>query len=208
MTIRSFFAVPLKSSLVRRLADHADTLCGLDGGSLDSDSRVRWVDSASYHLTLCFLGQIRLDQVSALEQQAREWLQQQPMFAVQLVRSGYLQVNPELAVLAAQADPQPELMQLQQRVAELVAKVGIDVEEADFRPHITLGRLPAPLTPVAFDTADAKIWPSPDLRVPVDALVLFQSKPGEQGSIYTPLFDIPLTASHPCQNEPVQAAAV
>ena len=55
MTIRSFFAVPLTSGLVRRLADHADTLCGFD-----ADSRVRWSDSSGYHLTLCFLDEISL----------------------------------------------------------------------------------------------------------------------------------------------------
>lgn len=198
MTIRSFFAVPLSTSLARRLADHADTLCGFDG-----DKRIRSSDSASYHLTLCFLGEIALDQVAALEQKARKWFENQSLFSVRLVRSGYLQINPQLVVLAAQAEPEPALMQLQQWVAELVAEVGIDVEEADFRPHITLGRLSAQAETdamadvVSFDAVegiDTSHWPVPDMRVQVDSLVLFQSKQGEQGSIYTPLFEIPLTA--------------
>lgn len=189
MTIRSFFAVPLKSGQVRRLADHADTLCGFDS-DFDNGNRIQWTDSASYHLTLCFLGDISLEQVAALEQQTRQGFESQSLFSVPLSRSGYLQVNPELAVLAAQTDPEPELMRLQQRVAELVAKVGIEVEEADFRPHITLGRSSIS----AAGISDTQSWPRPDMRVQVDAIVLYQSKPGEHGSIYTPLFEIPLTA--------------
>jgi 2'-5' RNA ligase len=202
MTIRSFFAIPLNPLLVRRLADHADTLCSLDGGSLSPDSRIHWVDSGSYHLTLCFLGQITLDQVGALEQQAKEWLADQPVFAVQLARSGYLEVNPALSVVAAQADPQPELVQLQQRVAELVARVGIEVEEADFVPHITLGRLSVQPQSAALMAADSRSWPNLDLRVSVDSLVLYQSKPGDHGSIYSPLFKTQLVGSHCRQNPP------
>lgn len=210
MTIRSFFAVPLKAGQVRQLADHADTLCSFDS-DFDNGNRIQWTNSESYHLTLCFLGGISLEQVAALEEQTRQGLENQSLFTVPLSRSGYLQVNPTLAVLAAQANPEPELMRLQRRVAELVTKVGIEVEEADFRPHITLGRLPvaddAPLVvaEVGAGIPDEPCWPSPDMRVQIDALVLYQSKPGEHGSIYTPLFEIPLTANSSLRHDPATA---
>ncbi|MEH6651862.1 MAG: RNA 2',3'-cyclic phosphodiesterase [Motiliproteus sp.] len=214
MTIRSFFAVPLKSGQVRRLADHADTLCSFDS-NFDNGNRIQWTDSASYHLTLCFLGDISLEQVAALEHQTRQGFENQSLFTVQLSRSSYLQVSPALAVLAAQADPQPELMQLQQQVAALVAKVGIEVEEADFRPHITLGRLSVmadrnaqSVAGATADSSDEPRWPNPDMRIQVDALVLYQSKPDEHGSIYTPLFEIPLTASATRHDEAATASFV
>jgi 2'-5' RNA ligase len=193
MTIRSFFAVPLKSATVRRLADHADTLC-----RFDSRAQVRWSDSGGYHLTLCFLGEINLQQVAALEQQARHDLQQ-PVFPLRLGRAAYHQVNPELAVLAAIANPNAELMQLQRRVAGMVAQAGIAVDETGFYPHVTLGRLPAGF---AFDATEP--WPELDLQMLADSVVLYQSKPGASGSIYTPLFEVPLNAGGSSQIEPAR----
>ncbi|MEH6825749.1 MAG: RNA 2',3'-cyclic phosphodiesterase [Motiliproteus sp.] len=184
MTIRSFLAVPLKSSVVRRLANYADTLC-----SFDSQGRVRWSDSNSYHLTLGFLGEINLDQVAQLEHQARLGLQQQCSFQLHLDRVGYLQVNPELAVLAALSDTGAELVQLQRRVVEIAAQVGLPLDHTGYQPHVTLGRLPVG---AAFDHSEP--WPRLDQSSLVDAVVLYQSKPGATGSIYTPLFDIALAS--------------
>jgi 2'-5' RNA ligase len=184
MTIRTFLAVPLKSAAVRRLADYADTLC-----SYDTQGQVLWSDSNSYHLTLCFLGEIGLDQVALLEQQARLSLRQQGSFQLHLDRVGYLQVNPELAVLAALSDSNPELLSLQRRVAELVDKVQLPLDEARFQPHVTLGRLP--LGAVA---ESPSAWPTLDQSSLVDSVVLYQSRPCASGSIYSPLFDIALTA--------------
>ena len=183
MSIRSFFAIPLKSATIRRLADHADSLCGFELAD-----QLRWSDSDSYHLTLCFLGDISLEQVAALELQAQQRLGAEPSLQVHLGSSGYLRVNDELSVVAAIADPQTALSKLQAQVAELVAEVGIDVDEADFRPHITLGRLPADAV-----AGTDQSWPGLDLLLLADSVVLYQSLPGESGSIYTPLFEIPLT---------------
>lgn len=182
MKIRAFFALPLKPAVVRRLADHADSLCGFD-----SEGRVEWSDSDNYHLTLCFLGDVTLEQVVALEELAFEALEGHGRFQVQLNAAEYFRVNPRLALVAARAEPDPELLSLQQRMAELVSSVGLAVPERDFTPHVTLGRVEADRP---FAGPDA--WPSLDLLNLADAVVLYQSKPGNNGSIYTPLFEIAL----------------
>tara|TARA_R110002167_G_scaffold26539_1_gene91404 strand:+ start:1546 stop:2160 length:615 start_codon:yes stop_codon:yes gene_type:complete len=194
MTIRSFLAVPLKRAAVLRLANFADTL-----GGFDSQRHVNWSDSSSYHLTLCFLGEISLDQVATLEHQARRLLRDQCSFQLHLDRVDYLQVNSELAVLAALSHCGPELIQLQQCVAEIAEQVGSPLDDDRYRPHVTLGRLP-----LGAAAADAESWPLLDQSSLVDSVVLYQSKPGATGSIYTPLFDIALSPerSHQNQSEP------
>ncbi|RDE22522.1 RNA 2',3'-cyclic phosphodiesterase [Motiliproteus coralliicola] len=188
MSIRSFFAIPLKLGSVRRLADHADSLGAL-GLQADRQGLLRWSDSDSFHLTLCFLGDISLEQVAALEQRAREALQGQGSFQVQLQGSDYLQVNPELTVLAVLAQADEQLLALQQCMAQVVEQVGLFVDEPDFRPHITLARLKGS------DSLDPPpSWPQFEMPLLADSVVLFQSLPGEHGSIYTPLFEVPLTA--------------
>jgi 2'-5' RNA ligase len=185
MTIRSFFAIPLKPAVMRRLADHADTLSVLDHQGL-----VNWTDADNYHLTLCFLGEISLDQVVALEQVVLEKLRGWEPFQLSLNRAEYIEVNPELALLAALTEPKAELLALQRWVVELVRAAGIAVSERDYTPHITLGRL----SPDAPFEAPPR-WPGLELPLCADAVVLYQSKPGAHGSLYTPLFDIRLERS-------------
>lgn len=185
MNIRAFFALRIPERVARSLADYADTLCEYDRG-LDA----YWVDSGSYHLTLCFLDEITLDQVQELEQGARRLLEGQSPFLVPLDQLGYYPVNRHLALVAAlPSDPTP-LMGLHEQMVKVASQCGIAHRDQGFRPHVTLGRLPAQNR---FE--EPECWPQLQQVTPADAVVLFQSRPGERGSIYTPLFEIPLTAS-------------
>ncbi|MFT6913917.1 MAG: 2'-5' RNA ligase [Motiliproteus sp.] len=184
MTIRSFLAVPLKSAAVRRLANYADTLCGLD-----TRGQVRWSDSNSYHLTLCFLGEITLEQIARLESQLRLNLESHSSFQLHLDRVGYLQVNPELAMLAALSASSFQLKGLQQQIAEIAVKLRLPLDQSYYQPHVTLGRLA-----VGPATQSPQSWPPLDQASLVDSVVLYQSRPGATGSVYTPLFDIALSA--------------
>ncbi len=184
MKIRTFFALPIPERIARPLSDCADTLCEFDRG-LDA----HWVDSNSYHLTLCFLGEVSLEQVTELEQLARDELQQQPPFLVPLDCLGYYRANARLSVLAALPSLHEQLDNLHQHMVNIAKKAGVRYDERDFKPHVTLARLPAQNR---FEVPDN--WPEPGLTTPADSVVLYQSRPGERGSIYTPLFDVPLSA--------------
>jgi len=184
MKLRTFFALPVPERVARLLSDSADTLCACDRG-LDA----HWVDSANYHLTLCFTGQVTLDQVTELEQLCRERLRDQESFMVTLDRLDYYQANAQLAVLAALASESEPLKDLHQIMVEIARAAGIRYDERDFKPHITLARLPASNR---FEAPEC--WPEPGLTTPADSVVLFQSRPGERGSIYTPLFEVHLSA--------------
>eukprot|EP01155_Anaeramoeba_flamelloides_P023741 Anaeramoba_flamelloidesa808209_16.p4 GENE.a808209_16~~a808209_16.p4 ORF type:complete len:186 (+),score=15.39 a808209_16:1543-2100(+) len=182
--IRTFFALPIPERIARPLSDCADTLCEYDRG-LDA----HWVDSSNYHLTLCFLGNVTLEQVTELEQLTREALADQPSFMVPLDQLGYYKANPRLGVLAALISEHEQLYALHDRMVNIAKKAGIRYDERDFMPHVTLARLPAKNR---FEAPDS--WPQPNLATPADSVVLFQSRPGERGSIYTPLFEVHLSA--------------
>jgi 2'-5' RNA ligase len=184
MKLRTFFALPIPERIARPLSDCADTLCACDRG-LDA----HWVDSANYHLTLCFTGDVTLDQVTELEQICRDRLQHQPGFMIQLDRFACYKVNPRLTVLAAMTSECEPLMALHRQMVAIAKEAGIRYDERDFRPHITLARLPSSNR---FEEPDC--WPQPGLTTPADSVVLYQSRPGERGSIYAPLFEVHLPA--------------
>lgn len=182
MKIRAFFALTLPDSVVRWLADHADTLC-----QYDKKTEVNWVDSDRYHLTLCFLGDIELDQIDQLEQCARERLAEVVSFQVHVNSTSYYRVNKKLGLIAALPESSEELDNIHQVMVNVAADTGIDRGEKDFKPHITLGRLPGKN---GFKSPES--WPAVDMFSLADSVVLFQSKPCEDGSLYTPLFEIQL----------------
>jgi len=182
MNIRAFFALTLPQSVVRWLADHADGLC-----AYDRKVEVNWVDSEQYHLTLCFLGEIELPQVDMLEQLCRERLKEVQSLQVHLNAAEYYRVSRRLALIAALTNESDELMQLHDTMVSIAQDAGIAYDERDFKPHITLGRLDA-----KNHFTQPECWPELDLYSLADSVVLLQSRPGERGSIYTPLFEIPL----------------
>ncbi|MGB0206149.1 MAG: RNA 2',3'-cyclic phosphodiesterase [Neptuniibacter sp.] len=182
MKIRAFFALTLPDSVVRWLADHADTLC-----EFDRKTEVHWVDSDRYHLTLCFLGDINLNKVDDLERCARESLKDFTSFQVHINQTEFYKVNKGLSLIAALPDVNAELDSLHSVMADVTQEAGVDYKEKGFKPHITLGRLPGNNK---FKSPNK--WPSVDMFSLADSVVLFQSKPCEDGSIYTPLFEIPL----------------
>ncbi len=185
MNIRAFFALKLPGAVVRWLADHADGLCGYDRNMV-----VDWVDSESYHLTLAFLGDISLEQVEQLEAMARQRLSQMISLQVHINDTSYYRVSKSLALVAAIPEPSDQLLKLHQATMQVAADAGIECEDAGFKPHITLGRLPGQKN--RFRAPEA--WPALDLYSLADSVVLFQSKAGERGSIYTPLFEVSLQA--------------
>ncbi len=181
MNVRAFFALRIPDKITRQLSNFADELCEFDKG-LDA----HWVDSSNYHLTLCFLGQISIDQVEQLESRVSQILEQ-PRFSVQLDHIGYYALSPKLSVVAAMVSEQQEIADLHDQIVQIAADCGIEYTERNFVPHVTLARLPSDNR----FAADADL-PDLDLNLPADAIVLLQSRPGEKGSIYTPLFEVDL----------------
>ncbi|MGY8873132.1 MAG: RNA 2',3'-cyclic phosphodiesterase [Pseudomonadales bacterium] len=182
MRIRTFFALRLHDSVVRQLADHADSLC-----EYDRKLEVDWVDSDQYHLTLCFLGDTALDQIELLEELAKQQLKDELSFQVCLEKVNYYEISKNLSLIAALPSENKALRSLQKSVANMVTEAGIKSDLADFKPHITLGKLPN-----QNELKHPKQWPELNLHSLADSVVLLQSKPGEHGSVYTPLFEIDL----------------
>ncbi len=95
MKLRTFFALRIPDRTARELANLSDELCQFDLG-LDAT----WFDSSGYHLTLCFLGDVSLEQVEQLEKRAVQ-IDFGERFNVHLDQVSYYAVNPRLSLIAA-----------------------------------------------------------------------------------------------------------
>ena len=181
-TIRSFFALRLRDPIARQLANCADSLAVYDKG-VDVD----WVESDNYHLTLCFLGELSFAKVEEITLAAKKYLCAEPSLNIHLEGIESYQSASNWTLLVAKTSKTNELDALHNLVETFVEQVGISIPQQGFRPHITLGRLP-----VSNKFIFPSVWPSLDLYSLADAVVLFQSKTGGRGSVYTPLATVEL----------------
>lgn len=182
MKLRTFFALRIPDRTARELADLSDELCQFDLG-LDAT----WFDSSGYHLTLCFLGDVSLEQVEQLEKRASQ-MDFGSRFTVHLNQVTYYAVNPRLSLIAAMTAQNSQLTTLHEQLAALAEEVGIVRKDQNFMPHVTLARLPSD-NRFAVD----RELPQVDHSLPADSIVLLQSTESDHGSVYKPLFEVPLT---------------
>jgi 2'-5' RNA ligase len=186
--VRLFFAVELPREVQTALG----TLHSTEPWAHD----YRWVEPASMHITLAFLGE--------QPQQALARLEQIGAAAASTSHPGTLCVGspgsfgprraPRVLWVGLEGDI-ARLQQLQANLANGLKQHGFPVEERAFSPHITLAR--------RRDRADSALppaWPPPDqpkaIKAPLEHLTLFQSELSRAGAHYTRLMQFALTSDH------------
>jgi len=176
--IRLFVAVALPDLLRRRLA----MLCrGVKGA--------RWVDESNMHLTLRFIGEVeepQAEEIAAALDRLRA-----PRFPLSLVGAGHFETRGRVRQLWVGIEPNPVLMQLQERIESALQREGLEPEGRKFSPHITLARLDR----AAPDTIRNWLHENSLFRAEpfaVEEFVLFQSLLGNGGAVYHPVAEFPL----------------
>lgn len=105
------------------------------------DVAVRWVDAASVHITLKFLGEVPDQRLPAVHAALEEAVLDTPAFVVSLGGLGAFPslARPNIFWLGVQGPP--ELLAVQQRIEDAMSRLGFEKEDRPFHPHITLGRV-------------------------------------------------------------------
>lgn len=181
--IRAFFALALEGPA---LAAALRCLEALRSGPHAASAR--FVRPEGLHVTLRFLGAVPPEAVPPLVAAVGQELCEVPRGPVRL---GALHAFPSARrprVLALALGPAEALGALAAAVERGVVSAGFAPEPRPFRAHVTLARvregqrLPVPGPDV----------PAPDGSFEAREVVLFESRPGAGGSIYTPLERLPL----------------
>jgi RNA 2',3'-cyclic 3'-phosphodiesterase len=154
---------------------------------------VRWVRPEGLHLTLKFFGLVSEETAEGLAVALGTASEGTGPIAMSCTGLGSFPGGQRARVVWMGLDFPGLLELLQDAVERACVPLGFPVEGRPFRPHITLGRvkegekLPA--------NALTGLAPETDIPFLAERLVLFQSRPGRGGSVYTPRHTIMLT---PC----------
>ena len=187
--IRAFIAIGLPEDLRHQLGDIIDTL------KKKTPRAVRWVPSENIHLTLKFLGNVSPTNLNTLTQMLRqEALRHTPMqFSVGGLGAFPSRQRPRVIWVGVHAPP--ALIELQRCVDQETEALGYPMEEREFSPHLTLGRVAQNVTPqelrqIAEALYNTQVGELGVVRVTEIRLYRSDLQPG--GSVYTPLFTAPL----------------
>ena len=160
--------------------------------------QIKWVRPENIHLTLAFLGDTEAamaEQVKALMDEAAAAASP---FAFDVIGAGYFGSRREPRVVWAglTGDLTP-LKKMQTRLSNGLKALGIPLDERDFKPHLTIGRIKGVIHAGAFVTEIEKRGGEVFGRVQSDHIVLMRSVLAPEGPTYTPVHVSPLgTGGH------------
>ena len=188
--IRAFFALALEGAA---LAAALRCLEALRGGPLAGSAR--FVRPEGLHVTLRFLGAVPPEALPPLVAAVGEELREVPCCPVRLGALLAFPSSRRPRVLALDLEPAESLGALAAAVERGVVSAGFAPEPRPFRAHVTLARV---------REGRRLPGPGPDVPAPGGAfeareVVLFESRPGAGGSVYTPLERLPLRGPVPTQ---------
>jgi len=192
--VRSFIAIDPHPEVRGRMAQLARELA-------EAGADVRWVREEGLHCTLKFLGAVDADRLEEASQALRAAVQMRPAFDVWAHGVGVFPAprNPRIVWVGLEDRPEKgspsPLRELATGVDSSLEGLGFARESRPFRAHVTLGRVRGrggwsrlAERMRTFDGVELGSFR-------VDRIVVYRSDLGRGGSVYTPLWTIPLAES-------------
>jgi len=106
----------------------------------EADYPVRWLDVDHFHVTLKFLGDVRRERLTEVEEAIRRVASATKGFTTTLGGFGAFPTVRRPRVLWVGVGANPELRCLKQDLEWTLGDIGFEAETRAFHPHVTLGR--------------------------------------------------------------------
>jgi len=164
--------------------------------ALRRKARVRWTRNEGRHVTLAFLGQIDDGRVTQVGELVAEVAARHGPLVVQVGGMGAFPNARRARVLwVGVVDASGALERLAVDLQQSLRQVGYELDEREFRGHVTLGRV-ADRQGIDIEDAHTEV-PAQTVTVQLGALVLFESQLSPSGARYRPLRRAPLAQPRP-----------
>jgi len=156
--------------------------------------RVRWTRSEGRHVTMAFLGQVDDERVGpAGDVMSQVAARHQPTSVVVGGLGAFPSARRARVLWIGVEDPSGELPRLADDLQVTLRAASFDVDEREFKGHLTLGRVADRRGVELLDTIEEERAGS--VTVPLDSMVLFESHLSPSGARYRPLRRVSLGSS-------------
>jgi RNA 2',3'-cyclic 3'-phosphodiesterase len=158
-------------------------------------SLIRWVAPQNVHLTLKFLGDVSPANLECLAETLKEQAAAHAPFSISVGGLGAFPNARRARVIWIGLEAPPALSALQRGVEAAAAQLGYPREARPFSPHLTIGRVAqavsaADLQHIRSALESTKVGILATVRL--QAVHIFKSDLQPAGSVYTPLYSLPM----------------
>jgi RNA 2',3'-cyclic 3'-phosphodiesterase len=201
--IRAFFAVELSQELRTKLATLQQELKQSIEPEMKRGTRISWVQPASLHLTIKFLGEMDEQVIDPLRVAVEEAIGSQTAVNVPLERLGGFPRPQSPRVLWVGPSEHWEKGIDAKRITEIYATIEQACEDLrflrepkPFSPHLTVARIKTGERHVGVSLAQSGVLDRPLLlgTLAVESIALMRSELKPTGSVYTKLWSVRLSA--------------
>ena len=177
---RIFTAIDISDEARRRTSDYIENLRGEF-----SDLRVGWERAEKLHLTLKFLGDAEEVQLNNLIEAVGKTAEQFSSFKLQISETGAFpsEKNARILWLGALAK-QGSLHRLNKTLETECERKGLEKENRNFKPHLTIARLREPMKSKELVGQHLRN-DFASIEVTVSKIVIYQSRLEKSGSVYS-----------------------
>ena len=153
-----------------------------------------WVRHEAQHLTLAFLGEQDESLIEELAAPLDTAIGAIPAFQAQIRGAGFFPNARRPRIGWAGLDPEATFTALAQRVREVLAAAHVELDGADFKPHLTLMRIRDSWPPASIELFKRTLRDYASESFTVDRVTLYSSRLDPNGAVHTPLREFELAA--------------
>jgi len=179
---RTFIAVAIDDEIL-------DNVTTLQTDLAKCGAEVKWVEPASMHITLLFLGEVEDRELHSVCRAVKEVAAREPAFALRVAGVGAFPTprRPKVA-WAGITDGADELKLLHDKLEARMMDLGCyRTEERGYTPHLTLGRVKGEADGMTLAPELAKRLTWSGGRMLIDEVLVFSSELERSGPVYTVL---------------------
>ncbi len=172
--MRVFFAITLEESAKKTLSEFI-----IFQKRNSAFENMWWTKPENLHITLRFLAHIEEEKLSQLTQAIDSKIKNenvQPFFLN--TKEIILFSTSHAKILSLNIESNEEILKLVKLINTETELIGFEKEKRSFLPHLTLGRIKNTLL---IPLPDLSL---PTLQLPINKIILFESKPTQEGSHY------------------------
>ena len=184
--IRSFLAIELPEPILRKIEE-------VEADLKSAHPDVRWVSPEKIHLTLKFFGNIEESRIDSIFKSIEEPVRSTQPFSLKVQGVGaFPSTKSPRVIWMGLVNGSEILTSFQKEIEAQLEKIGFQLEDRRFRPHLTLGRVKSSRgkDDLAQRMEKHKEGEFGDFQV--ERVILFKSDLKPSGPIYTTLRELRL----------------
>ncbi len=146
-----------------------------------------WVRPETQHLTFAFLGEQDESLIDKLAPALEQRLRGVSKFTATLKGAGFFPNARRARVGWVGLDPETPFVDIAHAVRDAVTHNGLELDRADFRPHLTVMRLRNGWPPASIEMFERALCDYRSAPFVVDTVTLYSSRLNPAGAIHTPV---------------------